>query len=262
LSDSQIKLADAVLSANSNTVLLLINGGMISIDHFKESAPAILECFMPGVHGGTAMAATIFGDNNPGGKLPVTMFHSSYINETDFLSMDMNNGKGRTYKYYQGTPLYEFGYGLSYTNFTLKWKNRQPEQFVINKHSVSFKNTYSVVVTNVGNVAGDEVVMAFTKPNATSFRLSGTIGDTPIEKKKLFGFKRISLQPGGSETVSFDMDSSQMMMVDEDGNTGLHSGSFDIVFSRGHGDVLSAQAVVDVDAQEGVEIVKTLRKWW
>ena len=73
-----------------------INGGLISLDDLKDSAPAILNAGMPGVQGGTAIAATIFGENNPGGKLPVTMYHSSYINETDFLNMSMTNGVGRS----------------------------------------------------------------------------------------------------------------------------------------------------------------------
>jgi beta-glucosidase len=73
LSANQIALANAVIAANPNTVLVLINGGIIAIDELAASAPAIIEAFMPGVHGGTALAETVFGDNNPGGKLPVTM---------------------------------------------------------------------------------------------------------------------------------------------------------------------------------------------
>ena len=81
-----------------------VNGGLISLDDLKESAPAIINAGMPGVQGGTAIAATVFGENNPGGKLIATMYHSSYINETDFLNMSMTNGVGRSYKYYTGTP--------------------------------------------------------------------------------------------------------------------------------------------------------------
>jgi len=93
LSDEQLVLANAVLAVGKPTVLVMINGGMISLDKLAESAPAILEAFMPGVHGAEAIADTIFGRNNPGGKLPVTMYPSDYIDKVDFLSMDMNNGK-------------------------------------------------------------------------------------------------------------------------------------------------------------------------
>ena len=151
LSPPQLALANAVIRANANTVLVLVNGGLISIDDLTQTAPAILEvchliCFvlfcisefclrarararvcvcvcvcrrrtlfsysstithagmfiyalqawMPGVHGGAAVAATVFGDNNPGGKMPVTMYHSSYVNVTDFLSMSMVN---RSYRF-------------------------------------------------------------------------------------------------------------------------------------------------------------------
>ena len=122
LSAAQLTMAQAVIKANPNTVLVMINGGVISIDELKEEAPAILEAWMPGVHGGEAMAATIFGDNNPGGKMPVTMYPQHYVNVTDFLSMSMVN---RTYKYYTGTPLYPFGYGLSYTTFSVKWSQEE-----------------------------------------------------------------------------------------------------------------------------------------
>ena len=111
LSEPQIALCEAVLAAGKPTVLVMVNGGAISIDGLKDKAPAIIEAFMPGVHGGTAIAETIFGENNPGGKLPVTIYPSSIINETDFISMDMTNGVGRSYKFYTGTPLWPFGFG-------------------------------------------------------------------------------------------------------------------------------------------------------
>ena len=87
-------------------VLVLVNGGPLAVRALQEdpNVGAIVEAFMPGVHGGTAIAETIFGVNNPGGKLPVTIYPSSIINETDFISMDMTNGVGRSYKYYTGEP--------------------------------------------------------------------------------------------------------------------------------------------------------------
>lgn len=103
LAADQLALANAVIAANKNTVLVMVNGGLISLDDLKDSAPAILNAGMPGVQGGAAIAATIFGENNPGGKLPVTMYHSNYVNDTDFLAMSMTN---RSYKYYTGEPLF------------------------------------------------------------------------------------------------------------------------------------------------------------
>ena len=89
--------------------------------------------------------------------------------------------------------------------------------------------TYSAVVTNTGSVAGDEVVLAFTVPKEATLR-GGTLGYTvPVEKKKLFGFKRVTLAPGASTTVTFDLGPSQLAMVDAEGATGLHAGEFDIV---------------------------------
>merc|ERR1712110_759646 len=101
---------------------------------------------MPGVHGGHAIAATIFGRNNPGGKLPVTIYHSSYINEVDFLNMSMVAGAGRSYKYFTGTPLFPFGFGLSYTTFDIKWATQPPAATVV-RSSTSPSATYAVTVT-------------------------------------------------------------------------------------------------------------------
>ena len=105
LSADQIALANAVIAANKDTVLALINGGTTSIDELANSAPAIIEAFMPGAHGSTAIASAVFGDNNPGGKrwLPVTMCHSNCINETKFLLTDMDDGVGRSHKCHTAT---------------------------------------------------------------------------------------------------------------------------------------------------------------
>lgn len=252
-SADQVTLADAVLAANPNTIVVLINGGLISIDKLKDTAPGVIEAFMPGVHGGQAIAETIFGDNNPGGKLPVTMYHSDYVNVTDFLSMDMSN---RSYRYYTGTPLYEFGFGLSYTTFDIKWDQPPPQTIVRGFDSPAA--SYQVNVTNTGAVPGDEVVLAFVLPHTSSLRTS--LGaDTPIEKKRLFGFQRVTLSPGESTTLTFDLEPAALAMVDTDGVTALHAGHFDIVFSRGHGEILSADASVETQSPA---VLKALRKWW
>ena len=126
LADDQQALADAVLKAGKPTALVLVNGGIIAIDALKESAPAILEAWMPGVHGAQAVAETLFGANNPGGKLPVTLYKAGYVDSIDFLSMDMTAPPGRSYRYFSGEPLWPFGFGLSYTTFDLAWSPTPP----------------------------------------------------------------------------------------------------------------------------------------
>merc|ERR1711912_51531 len=139
----------AVLALRKPTVLVIVNGGIIAIDDLKDLSPAILETFMPGVHGGQAIAETIFGDNNPGGKMPVTMYHSSIINEVDFKDMSMVAGPGRSYKFYTGTPLYPFGFGLSYTSFSL---NADVPQ--VTKLDSAGSVTLQVTVKNIGKTSG------------------------------------------------------------------------------------------------------------
>lgn len=107
-------MVETVLASKKPAVMVMINGGIIAIDDLKDKVDGILEAFMPGVQGAQAVAEALFGVFSPGGKMPVTTYHSDIINQTDFLSMDMNNGPGRSYRYYTGTPLFEFGFGLRF----------------------------------------------------------------------------------------------------------------------------------------------------
>lgn len=102
--------------------------------------------------------------------------------------------------------------------------------------------------------------MAFTKPDARSLRR--TLGpETPVEIKKLFGFERVTLAPGSSTTVSFTLNPSHLAMADAEGNMGLHSGRFELEFTRGYGDVLTADAMV-ATPDTAASRLKTFRKWW
>ena len=147
---------------------------------------------------------------------------------------------------------------LSYTEFDVKWATPPPARATIGATSDG-ATTYKVTVKNIGTVAGDEVVLAYTKPKAETLRAS--LGESvPIEQKKLFGFQRVSLAVGDSTTISFELTPTHLAMVDEDGHTSLHNGQFEIVFSRGHGEELVAQAQVELPGD--VARIKTFRKWW
>lgn len=264
LEDSQKALMDAVLaktgvggSAPKPTALVLVNGGIISIDDLNQTAPAILEAWEPGFHGAQAVAETLFGDNNPGGKMPVTLYDSSYIDDVDFLNMSMQAGPGRSYKYYGGEKtIYPFGFGLSFTEFTLDWSSAGVDDSAV-LLSASDRQTYEVTVTNVGAVAGDEVVLAFTAA-ATVERLGQNV---PVPLKELFDYKRVSLAPGDSTKIKFELDAAKhLAMHDADGHEHLHNGEYRVIFSRGHGHELTSTVTV---AAEGAPMrLSTFRKWW
>ena len=148
---------------------------------------------------------------------------------------------------------------MSYTEFDVKWATPPPTLSTVSSLATAPTN-YSVTVKNIGKVAGDEVVLAFTVPKARTLRPS--LGaSVPIEKKKLFGFQRVSLDAGASAMISFELAPAHLAMVDEDGHTGLHDGEFAVVFSRGHGGELAAQAAVRLGYGERARL-KTFRMWW
>eukprot|EP00047_Mylnosiga_fluctuans_P007107 m.251131 g.251131 ORF g.251131 m.251131 type:complete len:817 (-) comp17080_c0_seq1:24-2474(-) len=247
LAANQLTLVNAVLQVGKPTVLVLVNGGIIAIDGLAETAPAILEAFMPGVHGAQAIAETVFGLNNPGGKMPVTMYHSNYVNEVDFLNMSMTAGPGRSYRYYTGTPIYPFGYGLSYTTFRLDW-TPQPPVHVVRDQADPI--TYQVNVTNTGAVAGDEVVLAYFKPPAELAAATGA----PVVTRQLFDYQRVTLQPGDSTVLHFTTPAATLALAGADGSKRLHGGKYVIELSRGHGAVL--EAAVDVAVEEPILVAE------
>ena len=151
--------------------------------------------------------------------------------------------------------------GLSYTEFDVQWATPPPTIATVTSKMDS-AITYKVTVKNIGKVSGDEVVLAYTKPKAHTLR--GSLGETvPIEKKKLFGFQRVTVPAGGSADLSFELTPAHLAMVDENGHTGLHNGEFEVVFSRGHGKELVAQTAVQLtDQSQEASRLKTFRKWW
>jgi len=136
----------------------------------------------------------------------------------------MTDAPGRTYRYYKGTPLWEFGYGLSYTTFSLEWTN--PDGGIPTLLHNAYQGQavqYNVTVTNTGKIAGDEVVLAFFKPQ--------TPNDPLI--KQLFGFQRVHLDPNQSVKLSFTMNSSTLKVADERGNVVTRPGVYVIEFTNG-----------------------------
>jgi beta-glucosidase len=186
LPGNQEQLLEAMVATGKPVVLVLENGRPLTIGWAKEHVPAILEAWYPGEFGGKAIAETLFGDNNPAGKLTIT-FPRSVGQLPDFYNSDPS----RVYKYVDddGAPLFPFGFGLSYTTFRYDHLVAQPPT-AGSKGDI----TVTVDVTNNGDREGDEVAQLYVRDDVSSVETPG---------RSLKGFARIHLQPKETKTVVF-----------------------------------------------------------
>jgi beta-glucosidase len=195
----QEKLIETLLRTGKPVVLVLTGGSSIACRLASERVPAILMAWYPGEAGGNAVADILFGDYCPSGRLPVT-FYASLDQVPEFNDYSMI---GRTYRYLKDTPLYPFGFGLSYTQF--EYDNlRLSTKEVKSGETVAVR----VDVTNIGDRTGDEVVQLYLVDDENP-------EDGPY--RQLSGFERITLTPGTRKTVSFTLTPHQMARVDEEG---------------------------------------------
>jgi beta-glucosidase len=193
----QEELLKALAATGKPLVVVLQNGSALAVNWAQEHANAILEAWYPGEEGGTAIAETLAGDNNPAGRLPLT-FYSSLSQLPSFKDYSM---KHRTYRYFSDKPLYSFGFGLSYTNFA--YSSIKLPSAIKAGDSV----TIEADVKNTGSAAGDEVVELYlTQPKSS---------ETPI--RVLAGFTRIYLAPGKSTHVGLTIDPRSIAQVDANG---------------------------------------------
>ncbi len=192
LTGAQPDLIKAVYAANPKTVLVLSTLNTLSIQWEQQNIPAILGAISAGQAQGTAIAEVLFGDYNPGGKLACTWYRS--LDQLPPMH-DYDITKGRTYMYFEGDPLYPFGYGLSYTTFKLDGLKIDDAALGSGE-----KTNVAVDVTNTGNRAGAEVVQLYI-----------TAPSSPVKRpiKQLAGFKRVELQPGEKKTVVFELPYSE-----------------------------------------------------
>jgi beta-glucosidase len=211
----QNELVEAIHKTGKPIVVVLINGRPLTINYIAENIPAILETWYLGMRSGEAIADALFGDINPGGKLTVSFPKSvgqlpvTYLERPDFIG----TGKGQ-YQFTDKSPLFHFGFGLSYTTFeygtpVLSGKNI----------TTTGKSIVSVEVKNTGKYVGDEVVQMYVRDNYAS------VGRY---NKMLKGFKRITLNPGETKTVSFELNSENLSLLDKDLKRVVEPGDFTI----------------------------------
>lgn len=217
---SQTELIREIQKLGKPTVLVLLNGSALAFNWEAENIPAILEAWYPGQAGGTAIADILFGDYNPSGRLPLTF----YKNINQIPAFDEYNMKGKTYRYFEDKPLYEFGYGLSYTTFEYALKNIPAEIKAGEKIKIG------VDVTNTGKVNGDEVVQLYV-----------SLPDSKLQKtvRSLQGFKRIYLKAGEMQTVVFELTPEQFAARDANNIPVVEAGNVLISVGGKQPDVVS-----------------------
>jgi len=206
---AQEELLHALAATGKPLVVVLQNGSALAVNWAQEHANAILEAWYPGEEGGTAIADTLAGDNNPSGRLPLTF----YASLDQLPSFDDYSMKGRTYRYFEGKPLYSFGYGLSYTSFAYHGL-KVPTEEVAAGQPVMVEGE----VENTGKVAGDEVVELYlTQPRGF---------ETPL--RVLAGFTRVHLAGGQSAHVGFTIDPRSLGQVDAEGKRSVLAGEYTV----------------------------------
>ncbi|MBE0650990.1 MAG: beta-glucosidase BglX [Bacteroidales bacterium] len=220
LPGNQRELADAVIKANKRTAVVLMNGRPLTISHLNEVAPAILEAWFSGTEAGNAIADVVFGDYNPSGKL--TMTFPRCVGQIPIFYSHMNTGRPYSptnhytthYLDCPNTPLYPFGYGLSYTKF-------QYDSLKVDKKVMTTKDTLrvSVVLKNVGNYDGTEVAQLYIRD---------MVGSVTRPVKELRGFKRVFLKKGESKKLVFKLTNQDLSFYRKDMTFGSEPGSFEV----------------------------------
>jgi|CZKL01.1.fsa_nt_gi beta-glucosidase len=211
----QEKLLEAVAATGKPLVVVLQSGSAVALNWASAHAAAVLEAWYPGVEGGTAIARTLAGTNNPAGRLPVT-FYSSLDGLPPFTDYAIHNSTGgRTYRYFSGKPLWGFGYGLSYSKFKYG-----PVKLSAESLKAGEPLTATVTVTNTGTASGDEVVEAYVK--------------TPQEGgpiQSLVGFERVTMGAGTTHEVKIAIDPRSLSSVDDQGNRSILPGKYTLTLA-------------------------------
>jgi beta-glucosidase len=209
LPKGQEALLKAVQATGKPVVLVLLNGSALAVNWANANVPAIVDAWYPGEEGGSALADVLFGDYNPGGRLPVT-FYKSVDQLPPFEDYNM---EGRTYRYFRGEPLYPFGFGLSYTKFA--YSNLKFSQKINGGEDL----VISADVQNVGGLAGGEVVQLYVKDLSAS---------VPVPIRSLAGIARLNLKPGEKRNLSFTLNPRQMSVILDNGKRVIEPGDFEI----------------------------------
>jgi beta-glucosidase len=225
----QQELIKTVFAANPRTVLALLNGGPVAVKWERDNLPAVVDMFYAGEEGGNAVADVLFGDYNPAGRLPYTVYES--VAQIPPMT-EYDIAKGFTYMYFEGDPVYPFGHGLSYTTF-----NYSNLRLSTKRMRAGGAVTVRVDVQNTGKRAGDEVAQLYVHAVAPSVK-------RPI--KELRGFERVSLKPGEKRILTFTVPGDKLAFWD----VNRHG----FVVEPGKVDILVGSSAADIRLKDQIEV--------
>jgi len=217
----QEQMIRQIADSGVKTIVVLTNGGAVTMENWFDKADAVLTVWRPGEQGGQAVADVFAGKVNPSGKLPMT-----WPKDVSQLPLYYNHlPSGRPYQYIDGTfePRFAFGHGLSFTTFEYSNLKFEPAQIARGQ-----KTNVSVAVKNIGKTAGDEVVQLYVRDVVSSVA-------RPV--KQLQGFKRISLEPGQEQVVTFTLGQQELSLIDKNFKRVIESGEFEIMVGSSSADI-------------------------
>ena len=230
LAGKQLDLAMRLKESGKNVIVVYVNGRPISEPWVSENINAIIEAWEPGSFGGLAVAEIIFGKINPSGKLPLTVART--VGQLKMFYNHKHSMYFRDYAMQTNKPLYSFGFGLSYTKFDISKPKLNSSKFKKGVLSVS------VNVKNIGEISGDEVVQLYISDNYSSIT-------RPV--KELKAYKRVSLKPGESKEIVFELNESAFAFYDSEMNYIVEAGDFDVLVGNSSRDEDLKNATFNVE---------------
>lgn len=227
----QEELITAVAATGKPVVVLLVGGSAVTMNNWIDKVPAIVDVWYPGEEGGHAVAAVLFGDYNPAGRLPVTFpVHEAQL---PIVYNHKPTGRGDDYNNFSGQPLFPFGFGLSYTTF-------EYSDIKLSKHNISRTDSIAVsfMLQNTGTRDGDEVVQLYIRD-----MLSSVV--RPVMDLK--GFQRVHIKAGELKTISFTINPEMLSMLDSQLNKVVEPGEFRIMVGGSARDIRLKETLVIIE---------------
>ncbi|KAF9057773.1 glycoside hydrolase family 3 protein [Panaeolus papilionaceus] len=250
---NQLDLAAQLSNLGKPMIVMQFGGGQVDSSALKnnKNVNAILWGGYPGQSGGTALADIISGKAAPSGRLPLTQYPGDYVNQiamTDMTIRPNATSPGRSYIWYKGTPVFEFGHGLFFTTFNLSWarpaKSHYPTPPGLPMAPAGTKSvdldvfdTFDVVIKNTGKVASDYTALAFLSSNA---------GPAPHPNKQLVAYTRLhDIKPGTQQIASLKVTLGSIARADADGNLHVYPGTYKLTIDTGAAQILTHSFVID-----------------